>query len=151
MSLGNNSFGNCNQLETFNISFNHLSMIPNKIFANCTKLKELILSYNSLEKISDDTFEGLISLEVLKLNRNYIHELSSNPFKSLINLKDLDLGGSCNFEFFNFLLLQHLKNLEVINLSQWNLNFIIIEAMLSGLNNLMEIDVSSNILLDKNF
>ncbi|KAL7050532.1 hypothetical protein ACKWTF_004118 [Chironomus riparius] len=151
ISMAVNSFEKCNELVMLDVHSNILETVPDRIFENCSKLKALILSSNNLKSISNESFVGLNNLEVLNLNSNKVAGFSQNLIKNLITLKELDLGNPKSNFTYESTVLQHLKNLSVINLDNWNLKFENIKILIDKLTNLKKISIATNLLSDISF
>lgn len=151
VSLPVNSFEKCDEIVELDFNENSLEILADKMFENCKKLKALSLSFNNLMSLSNKTFEGPENLEILKLNSNFIEKFSQSYFKNLTNLKELDLGNPMRNFTYESTILQHLKNLEAINLESWNLKFENIEYLIDKLTKLKKISITNNPLPDITF
>ncbi|XP_070489787.1 leucine-rich repeat-containing protein 15-like isoform X2 [Chironomus tepperi] len=144
MDLSNSSFQQCDELRKINLHFNELNYLQDNLFDNCIKLVKLILSNNHIQVLTDATFYGLHDLEVMNINLNLIHTISDNVFRNNRKLKELHLGNPWNLYQYNPRMLEYLQELEVIELSDWHINFNDTEIILNGLTNLREIILRKN-------
>lgn len=79
-------------LNTIDLTNNHLHTIPNETFAAQRRLYALHLRRNKISALSEKTFQGLDNLTVLNLRDNYLEAIQSGLFSSLPKLEELDLG-----------------------------------------------------------
>ena len=101
-------------LEELQINFNFIEKIPKSI-SKLRKLKKLWACENNISLI-----ENLPnSIESLWLANNYIENIPEN-FKELINLKELNLSGNFISDLKDLYLIQEIKTLNKIYLSDIN-------------------------------
>lgn len=141
-----------NYLEELIIEFdsNVLHEIPDAIKYNLINLRSLKLISLNLTAIKNNTFIKYRKLEELSIVKSNIKSIESNAFISLSNLRSLHLDQNQLTDQIWFDLTKYLNNLEILTLSQNNLN------MLKGnfvLKNLRILDLSSNgiQIIEKNF
>ena len=144
LDFSNNSFQNCDELRKINLHFNEINFLQDNLFSKCDKLTELILSNNHIHNLTDNSFDGLESLEVLNLNYNLLQALSDNVFRFNRKLKELHLGNPWNLYQHNKRMFEFLHDLEVIDLSDWHIDYSETEALLNGLTKLKEIFLHKN-------
>lgn len=140
------SFGrpitNCQNLETFRLSFNEFSTIPGGIFRNCNKVQISVLSYNKITNFDNNAFEGLSGLRELHLSNNQVKIINPNIFGNLSSLILIDLEDNVIEElspgiFGSSPLLDTLK-LKGNIITTWN------SSILENNRNLRYLGLSSN-------
>ena len=109
----------CKKLTRLNISNNLLNDL--KYIENLKKLKYLIIEKNLIINI-DNNLKELDKLEIIDLNNNLITNLSNNLFLSLNSLKQLNLSFNKLTNILPEIFM--LPNIEIINLSNNNLNIL---------------------------
>lgn len=147
--LPKKSFQNCSSLINIDLSNNYLSAIYDKLFSTCRILKYLDLSYNMIFEIGDDTFFGLENLEELDISYNRV-TFSQQAIQNLTKLKKLFVQHYW-LKNDDLTVFHHLKNLEVIDLSNFHSSFLLIEKLIEGLINLKEISLTFNYHYSVNF
>ena len=122
------------------ICYNNESLFPN--------LEELTLDHNVISKISVKHLHCLTHLKILNLSRNKLFKFKTNSFAMLPQLEILTLRnmlGQINsiepFAFNN----SHLKMLTLKD-NRIDLQHNMDERSLAGLNNLIGLDLSNNII-----
>lgn len=137
-------------LETLDLSGNHLLKLPSRTFQYQKRLKEMRLNNNKIGQIEADTFHGMESIQILNLRGNLIDQLEHNSFSSLLNLEELNLGENriAQIEADAF---YRLYNLKILYLDDNSLYHVPAESFLP-LTNLAElfIGVNSFTTLEKN-
>eukprot|EP00058_Branchiostoma_floridae_P005996 XP_002591484.1 hypothetical protein BRAFLDRAFT_105256 [Branchiostoma floridae] len=76
------------------LSFNHLSSLPNLTFSHLTHLVWLDLSSNLIDYLEPDTFANLTLLQKLSLHDNQLRSLPPTVFRPLPALRSLRLSGN---------------------------------------------------------
>ncbi|XP_078614281.1 uncharacterized protein LOC144883559 [Branchiostoma floridae x Branchiostoma japonicum] len=76
------------------LSFNHLSSLPNLTFAHLPHLVWLDLSSNLIDYLEPDTFANLTLLQTLCLHDNQLRSLPPTVFRPLPALRSLRLSGN---------------------------------------------------------
>ncbi|XP_038896173.1 receptor-like protein 13 [Benincasa hispida] len=114
---GFNKFSSFNKLETLNLSRNHFGNKVLSSLSGLTSLKKLMLNRNSLE--GSITLLGLENLRELDLSENALNGTLQmqgvDGFSSLKNLEILNLGQN-NLNDSIFSSLRGLKSLRILNL-----------------------------------
>ncbi|CAH1714982.1 unnamed protein product [Chironomus riparius] len=144
LDFSNNSFEKCDELRKVNLHFNEINFLQDNLFSKCEKLTELIISNNHIHNLTDASFDGLDNLEVLNLNYNLLQALSDNVFRFNRKLKELHLGNPWNLYQHNKRMFEFLRDLEVVDLSDWHIDYSETEALLNGLTKLKEIILHKN-------
>lgn len=112
------AFFGLEQLDSLNLSRNHLEVIQPEVFIlteNKTRLALLDLSYNLLTNLPDDFFVNMYNLRKLYLQGNYLTVLGDQHSANLKNLNYLNLCCS-NFTALN-ITLKYFTNLKELDLS----------------------------------
>ena len=113
-----NNFFSCNpNIKYIDLSFNHITSIPNGLFNGLTELQKLNLRSNNIESISADMFTGLINLIELDLAFNRLKTIPAHTFNGLTKLNVLLLGNNelRTLEINSFRGLRGLHKLELNN------------------------------------
>ncbi|CAF4716266.1 unnamed protein product, partial [Rotaria sp. Silwood2] len=141
-----------NYLEELIIEFdsNILHNIPDAIKLNLINLRSLKLINLNITIIKNNTFIKYRKLEELSIIKSNIKYIESNGFNSLNNLRSLHLDQNQLTDNIWFVLKKFLNNLEILTLSQNNLNTLKENFLLK---NLKILDLSSNgiQIIEKNF
>ncbi|XP_075426034.1 toll-like receptor 5 [Ascaphus truei] len=85
-------FQGLGQLESLNLSRNHLSSLPEDLFQGLTGLQALDLSWNDLRGLRSGAFLGLSYLRSLNLQGNSLVTLSLSFLVPLTSLESIDLS-----------------------------------------------------------
>ena len=132
--LHNDSFLNCINVETLDISYNHhLSVIHNAMFRDMPKLAKIVMTENNLSysvsSFPDDTFEGLRRLKNISISKQTVYRKTNVSLKdfafmmhrlprTLETLKvDIPSRGGFSQQFLNFTNLSTLEIYNDINIS----------------------------------
>ncbi|XP_066544634.1 leucine-rich repeat-containing protein 15-like [Amia ocellicauda] len=113
--------------EQFDLSRNHLMVIPKGAFTALHRLRVLLMNDNNISSIEDGAFSFLESLHRLDLSCNKISALSDGFFRGLGSLRDLLLSEN-QLMALPSRSLQHLDNLQKLILSRNDIGFIEIRA-----------------------
>ena len=92
LSLEEKVFDDLRELESLNLSGNHMRRLPAGAFEGLDGLKRLDLSYNYLTRLPVGVFDGLGGLEHLNLYRNNLTGLPAGVFRGLDSLVTLNLS-----------------------------------------------------------
>lgn len=135
---------NIERLTVLNLSHNNLTVIPENL-ENCKSLLVLNLSHNNIRNISEHLFEKLNEILYLDLSNN---ELKTIPpqLGRLKNLKTLILNNNPLKEH-KMRQIDRLKSLRTLQLANTQRNIGNTQTNFYGLNNLVELDLSSNELV----
>ncbi|CAK1604233.1 unnamed protein product [Parnassius mnemosyne] len=93
-----------------------MTQIPNDTFANCTNLETLDLSKNKLRFLNASTFRGLGKLISLVLSENQLYEVHFKTFSTLKNLTTLYIDNNM-FPSLPSRTLDYMPKLENVKLS----------------------------------
>ncbi|CAF3360848.1 unnamed protein product [Rotaria sp. Silwood1] len=141
-----------NYLEELIIEFdiNILHDIPDAIKNNLINLRILKIINLNLTIIKNNTFIKYRKLEELSIIKSNIKLIEINAFNSLNNLRSLHLDQNQLTDNIWFILKKYLNNLEILTLSQNNLNILKDNFLIK---NLKYLDLSSNgiQIIEKNF
>ena len=110
-------FNKAPNLENLDLSWNHLNVVSERPFQNLTSLKYLYLDFNQLKVLGDDSFRSM-KLEYLGLSGNGLTSISASAFSNL----------NCTF----------------LNLGNNLLNTTELSRALSGVQDLKQLDLTSN-------
>ncbi|XP_035693664.1 leucine-rich repeat and immunoglobulin-like domain-containing nogo receptor-interacting protein 3 [Branchiostoma floridae] len=104
------------RLQSLDLCFNQIRMIPPRSFANLKNLKKLLLISNKVTMIQAGTFANLPQLQELKLDSNSIATIQTGSFANLPRLESLWL---CHNQITNIQagLFANLPRLEYLTLS----------------------------------
>ncbi|XP_038214173.1 toll-like receptor 6 [Zerene cesonia] len=141
----NLSVKSCNLvLETLDMSFNDLIVVPDYSLSKLRSLSKLYLQNNAISTLEDEAFKGLISLEVLNLSNNFLSSVSIDIFTDTKHLKEINLSNNT----LNVLqpgLFSDMEQLQILDLShneltsQW-----INKGIFIGLLRMVILNVSYN-------
>lgn len=149
-------------LEMLDLSQNKLTELPDRVFEPLTSLRNLDLSSNQITHITEDCFHGMVLLERLYLYSNYIEDIHPAAFNGLEHLLELKLQGNRLTSLpslkmprlllldlrFNVLPTLSPSDLKTPNLESLKLGSVglteLNKELLSGLQNLHELDISGN-------
>lgn len=141
-------FSSLFNLEYLGLGHNQIGFIENKSFNSLTKLNRLDLHANCLRKLKKQWFSKLKNLETLNLSKNFENStfgfvFKSELFESLTDLKTLHLSYNM-LENFESNLLDHLKNLQNLDLIKCSLKDKIKQDIFKNLKNLKALHLDSN-------
>ena len=109
-----------NKINELNLKWHHLTSLKSNLFTDFTSLVSLDFSWNSLQVIKSNLFNDLsTSLQFIDLSWNKLTSIDLNAFKNLLKLETISLN-----------------NNEIRSLS----------GVLSGLSNLINLDLSNNLI-----
>lgn len=163
------SFSDTSMLESLNLANNlitsikkedfkffeslvNLTLSSNKInytetFKNLEKLERLSLDLNYIFTLDQDTFVGLFRLEFLNLSSNALESIDRYLFKDLYSLKEIDLSNNSIINLGDTSTSNSLSRLESLFL-QNNLNLVVGEKSLSGMENIQNIWIDIEVFYD---
>lgn len=137
-------------LVELDLSENKIKSLGSKNFEFQINLIKLNVSRNSIRDLHRDSFKGLNNLAVLDLSENQIEEINDRmSFKDLHSLRELDLSRN-NIYVIETGVFDYLIDLRRLILSE-NQLMKIPENAINTLNNLIEIDLDSNLIDDLSF
>lgn len=119
------SFGGAELLESCLLHSNLISFVDENAFRHLNSLKRIYLSKNRIETLSENTFLGLKSLELISLHTNQIKSINYDLFRDNLNLKIIYLARN---------------KIDVLS-----------ERLFCNSSNLMKVDLSWNICINKTF
>ena len=134
-------------LESLNLSENHLTIIDPGTFDNLTNLHELNLYHNQLADINPKTFKGLANLQTLWITDNQLTTIGPGTFDGLANLQELYLGYN-QLKNIDPMIFNGLTKLQKLDLSDNQLTSLESETF-RYLTNLQELILSYNKLSNK--
>ncbi|XP_051905614.1 vasorin b [Hippocampus zosterae] len=160
--LSSEDFDGLDNLEMLDLSQNKLTKISDGVFLPLTSLKNLDLSSNQITHISEQCFQDMVLLERLYLYSNHIKTIHPAAFNGLDNLLELKLQGNRLTSLpvlamprlllldlrFNVIPTLGPSDLQTPNLESLKLGGVgltdLNSALIGGLKNLHELDVSRN-------
>lgn len=108
---------NCYDIDTLNLSNNHIREVTHDAFFVCRDLMYLDLSYNEISSIHDNTFNKPKDLVELNLSFNRIEKISRKLFKPIKKLRKINLHGN-NIKKLPYDVFNDLYDLISLDLSQ---------------------------------
>lgn len=134
-------------LETLHLEKNKIRYVPDSTFRNLAKLKTLSLADNEISNLSPKTFDGLVALELMVLTGNKIYEVRAAVFTGSVlpALQILKLD-HCVVQQIDPNSFPGLSELESLSLAFNRIQRLPVIGDEKGLNKLINIDVSDNIL-----
>ncbi|XP_032359589.1 transforming growth factor beta activator LRRC33, partial [Etheostoma spectabile] len=137
-------------LEEFQLNYNHIQTLQDNSLLRYPSLNTLSLACNSLEKLESNTFQGTKLLESLNLANNNLqngYQETSRALKTLPKLRALDLSENELDDEMVATLLQNLTSLEYLNLSG---NFLrrLDETSFRDLYQLKELNLQRNLMYE---
>ena len=134
---------NLNFLEEFNIDFNRLTFLPEKIFQSNERLRTLSIQGNDLNVLTNLSFFALKKLQNLNLARNRLQFNSiDEPFRNLISLKILNLDRNFPMNLTSKSFVGLSTTLEDLSMQNCRLNSL--EKLFDNFKNLQRLKFSSN-------
>eukprot|EP01100_Stratorugosa_tubuloviscum_P000579 TRINITY_DN1127_c0_g1_i1.p1 TRINITY_DN1127_c0_g1~~TRINITY_DN1127_c0_g1_i1.p1 ORF type:complete len:655 (+),score=258.42 TRINITY_DN1127_c0_g1_i1:38-1966(+) len=124
-------------LETLDLRFNRISIIPEYICSNLKQLKKLVLTGNCLKEIPN-YIDQLENLQQLSISSNQLNQLP----QTLINLKNL-ITLNCFRNQIKILNFQLPNSIQIISLTRNTIDTIPVEFF-QNLTNLKLLDLSYN-------
>jgi Leucine-rich repeat (LRR) protein len=142
--IKSNTFENCTNLKTIDLSFNKIETIADGLFEMLENLTNLNLKSNCIIEIDQHTFDGCQKLKYLNLEENRLEYLAEEAFQELADLEKLYLGSNQLFEISSYQFAD-LKSLRILHLDNNKLEFIN-ASLLQPMESLEELDLSKNYL-----
>ena len=135
------------ELREFNLDFNRLTFLPEKIFQSNGQLGYLSLQGNDLNSLTNQSLLGLKSLWHLNLARNRL-QLSAHlqPFQHLNSLKLLNLDRNAQMNLSSTTFAGLAETLQELSLQNCHLTSI--DHLLTPFVHLQRLKLSSNQLTD---
>jgi hypothetical protein len=144
ISLSLNIFNGAHELQTIDLSENHISFIHPDTFLNLHSLSTLNLANNKIDnntfgRNGNDWTDTIESLKRLDLSNNSIRFYDMMPyqaFSGLVNLESLNLRhNQINLDYGAFSSNSHLKTLDFSfnSMTYFDLNFLLSVASLENL------------------
>ena len=113
----------CENLQTFDLSFNNISHIPSRRFQRMLRLRHLYLQGNPIQTIEDFAFSDLNSMRQLSIPDAQIDSISRYALDGLDNLVYLNFSNNL-ISWMDDMIFSSTPKLEVIDLSHNNLKSI---------------------------
>lgn len=132
------TFNNCVNLESIDLSANYLDTIEAKTFRKNVKLIELDLSYNNIRFLAPTIFEKNTKLEKINLRHNKLYALMEYTF-AFTKVKQLYLQDN---QLTNFNLLSLLCNTLNLEIYGFNGNYIECDAVKYDLDTLSKYQIA---------
>ena len=149
--LPNGIFKQTVNLLILNLKSNELRVIPNEPFCQTPHLKRIELDSNKITNLEfGSCFLILRELSYLSFFNNDLHKIEKHVFKNLLNspLKELHLG-NCKIQHISSGAFKYLIHMKTLDISSNELHSIRPNVLLN-MKNLIELDLSKNMLYDLN-
>ena len=144
-TINNDHFSNLIQLAELYIYSNLINSIEAFSFSQLEKLETLRLDDNLLTNLENRTFSNLFHLKYLNLSFNQLEFIDKSLFSDLYNLETLDLSFN-RIKSIESLALSSLRLLQIVYINDNSDSLILSRDAFYGLESIVDIHVSFNIL-----